>query len=196
MNNIKLIAVIIISHLFFVSCNDDDNIETLPANLGIYELQSLESSIEMDLDYDGIASTDFKEELQLLWFSFPFRQEHHHLELYESQTKGKYWLETEGMPRDDYNGFHQDLNYRFKPQGRTHSLFIENEEIVSFVEDEPYFNHLDPTDILGQSRPYLIEFDTSDKITMELTQHFYDHMIDEWIEVSLIAKFNKKEENL
>jgi hypothetical protein len=196
MKNLKIIISVALINLFFVSCNDDDTIESLPKNLGVYELQSLESNKEIDLDYDGVASTDFKHELQLLWFSVPFRQQLHHLELLESETKGKYWLRTDGIPRDDYNGPYQDFNVRFKFEGRSSYVYIENGEIVSFEELEPYLDPLDPDDILGKPRPYSINFDTDDNITMEMTQYFYDIQLEEWTQVNLVAKFDKIQENL
>jgi hypothetical protein len=196
MSNVKIIMVIILTNLFIVSCNDNDNIEPLPANLGIYELQSLKSNIAMDLDYDGFDSTDFKQELQLWWFSIPQRQTYDHVKLLESNINGKYWVRTLGIPRDDHDDNDPDPSFRFKPDARTHYLYIENGQIVSFEEQKPSFDPFDPDDILGKARPYLLSFDTETKITMEMTQYFYDYRINEWTQVSLVAKFDKIADNL
>jgi hypothetical protein len=196
MKHLKIIIAIALCSLFLVSCGNDDNVVTLPPNLGIYELQSLESDVAMDLDYDGLAATDFKQELQLWWFSIPYRQQYAPLAIYKSDTNGRYLVRTLGMPRDDHDENDPDPSFRFKPADGIHSLFIENGEIVSFEVQEPFVNYHDPNDVLGQQRPYLIQFDSDNEVTMKLTQYFYDYTIDEWTQVNLVAKFDKIEDDL
>jgi hypothetical protein len=196
MKHLKIIIAIALCSLFLVSCGNDDNVVTLPPNLGIYELQSLESDVAMDLDYDGLAAKDFKQELQLWWFSIPYRQQYAPLAIYKSDTNGRYLVRTLGMPRDDHDENDPDPSFRFKPADGIHSLFIENGEIVSFEVQEPFVNYHDPNDVLGQQRPYLIQFDSDNEVTMKLTQYFYDYTIDEWTQVNLVAKFDKIEDDL
>lgn len=189
----KTLLIFIVSTLFFLSCSKEDAIKKLPANLGDYSLKSLVSDTAMDLDYDGVARTDFKEELQLWWFSIPFRQSLIPFELKKSSVEGRYLVLTEGLPRDDHDWYDPDPSFRFKPADGIHSLYIENGEIISFEFQEPFVDNLDPNAALGQQRPYLIQFDSDSEVTMKFTQYFYDYITDEWIPVDLVARFEKVE---
>jgi len=191
MKTIKVLTVLILISLFLSSCNNDDTLESPPANLGIYTLKSFQSNVAMDLDYDGVASVDFKEELQLWWFTFPNRSRLYHLEILPSPRDGKYLLITDGMPRDDHDDRYPDPHSRFKQADGIHALFIRNNEIISYEFQEPFVDRFDPNVALGQQRPYFIQFDSDHEITMKLTQYFYDYISDEWIQVDLLAKFDK-----
>ena len=53
--------------LLICSCEQDDDIPKTHPNLGEYNLISLKSNIALDLNYDGIQSTDFKQELSMYY---------------------------------------------------------------------------------------------------------------------------------
>lgn len=191
MKILKTLTTLLLCNLLLLSCNKNDDIEPLPANLGNYTLKSFQSNVAMDLDYDGVASSDFKEELQLWWFTFPNRNRLYHLEIMPSLYEGKYLLLTEGMPRDDHDYTDPDPSFRFKPADGIHTLEIRDDEIISYEFQEPFVDSFVPNAALGQQRPYLIQFDSDHEITMKITQHFYNYITDEWMPVDLEAKFDK-----
>jgi hypothetical protein len=95
------------------------------------------------------------------------------------------------MPRDDNDDADPDPSFRFREADGIHVLGIRNNEIISYEFQEPFVDHFDPNTALGQQRPYFIQFDSYHEITMKSTQYFYDYISDEWIQVDLLAKFDK-----
>jgi hypothetical protein len=177
--------------LLLFSCNNDDNIIELHPNLGTYKLVSLTSNIAMDLNFDTVASKDFKSELDIYFLGR--RKPRHALELVESTTANEAFFYL-GIPRDGYHPWQTYIEQRFGVGDYSKSLIFINEmpEIrhtfsnISFPRDSAWIvNDRNPY-------PYEVVFNNDQKTTIKVVQKFYDITDENWVITNLVGVFEKK----
>jgi hypothetical protein len=177
------------------SCSSDNETIVDHPNLGDYDLHSFTSNVAMDLDYDGIESTDFKAELDWLYFnnrllntSLPMviRNAHHHnyddIEVLVANNMG--------MPRDDYHPLSPHINVRFKGDDRVKLLEIKENEVLNiFYPDSSPDHEINLPDVNS------FVLNDNNTVTVDMSQRFFDLLEDEWKQVELVAVYKKIEDS-
>lgn len=174
------------------SCNNEEDENPHP-NLGNYKLNSLTSNVAIDLNYDDIATKDFKEELSI-YFLGPSKPRNA-LELVASYEKSR-WFFYLGIPKDsDYPDRIDDiaLNLRYGVGDYSKNIVLNN--------GKPKIMHFFNNNIKGDSTwlvnnkypyPYKMVLNNDNKVTINVAQKFYDLFKEEWIFVDLVGVFEKK----
>lgn len=188
-----VITVIATSGLFFTGCSTDDS-KPPHANLGDYKIVSLTSSDSIDLDYDGIASTDFLEELKRYWFENSFtRVGTIHLRLlhYRELSANEISFRLPSIPRDSYHIDHVSLDYRFKWDDGTKIITVspDGTNVINYHTPSPDIDR--PEYIWAVPIPQSIVFNDANTVTVVTKQRFYDHLSQEWIPVELTGVFTR-----
>ncbi|GAL88967.1 hypothetical protein JCM19538_1956 [Jejuia pallidilutea] len=164
-------------------------------NIGKYRLTSLISNIALDLNYDNIKSTDFKQELSVFFnnpiFSPKFALRLNEIIVYDDTLAFELLL-----PGD---GYYQELEYldlRFAVQNYSKAVVVEDSNFVKITHHSDF--DLDGISDTAQEiidgnypYPYHLEFNSDSKVTVYIKQNFFDLEKDEWVLVELVGVFEK-----
>ncbi|KQS53289.1 MAG: hypothetical protein DCE86_18215 [Flavobacteriaceae bacterium] len=178
----------LITTLILFSCNSDD---LIPVNqyLGNYKLTALTSNIPLDLNYDNIATLNFKNELNIYFLGN--RKPLHDLQFVKSSVSNEWFLRL-GLPKDNYNPEQTIIELRYGTGDYSKSIIFDNNTptIIHnysdlFVADSLWLvNNKYPY-------PYQLNFYDNNKVTIKIKQKFYNNINSEWVVSELIAKYEK-----
>ncbi len=200
--NLAKLSLIILS-IFVISCNGDDNEIGVNDFKGFYKIESISSSIPIDLNSDGSKTTDYLQEIKSNYISFngneiDFR--------YDNELIPNFAV---ARPTKNQSNYTQFLDIRF-PTQRIDSIFQGNNNFA--IRNMEYNNihtafiyKLTNNDVEIESDPFN-EFEYYDirnfkinrinKFEFEISFDFkvYDFTENEWIETNLSSKYIKTAE--
>lgn len=177
--------------LLITSCKKDDAVFVHP-NLGDYKLKSLTSNIPLDLNFDNIQSTDFKQELSMYIGSF--RAPSVDMQLVESYYNSDEWyFHLGGIPKDSYHDHLELLDFRLR-YGDYSKIIILNDNVISHI-DHVYSDLFvaDSTWLLENKYPYPYNIELINDVTVnvKISQLYFDTFTNEWVDVDILGVFEK-----
>lgn len=182
----KILFLISIFTLF--SCNSDEDIPT-NQYLGNYKLTALTSNIPLDLNFDNIATTNFKNELSIYFLgsSKPL----HELQFVQTNVR-KEWYFRLGLPKDNYHPDQNFIEQRFGTGDYSKSVVFNN-NTPTIIHNYSDLFVADSIWLIENKYPYPYElnFYNNNKATIKIKQKFYDNSNMEWVETELIAEYEK-----
>jgi hypothetical protein len=183
-------AYIYITAILFLlsSCIKEDSVDLNP-NIGNYTLASLTSNIELDLNFDKKASTDFKSELDVYFLGFS--KPRNALEFVQSPIVNE-WFFRLGLPRDSYHPDKVYFESRYGTGDYSKTLLLKN----NLIHIEHIYSNTFPRDstwLVDNNYPYPhdVVFNDDNKVTIKVIQKFYDTTNEKWVEPDLVGVFEK-----
>lgn len=173
--------LILFTLILFLSCDNNDKITEQTSELvGNYKFVSLTSDTALDLNLDGLATTDFKAELE------DFYNTNFHPAMRVKEAPNDYLLEII-IPKPSFYPEYND--YEITYLSRSHNAYItyrknKNQLIYSVGNDEEY-QLLHGSPIIKD-----IKILPNNQIRVDCTQRFYHHP-DGWFDTYLIGIYEK-----
>lgn len=185
------LVIMVLSLLALLSCNKDE--ESIPhPNIGNYKLMSLTSNTALDLNYDNIKSTDFKQELSIFYNNSILSPK---FDLRLNSSIGDYnnIFFHLLLPGDIYYPELQILDLRYAIQNYSKSIIVEGDKFVSITHHLWDSSETPAQEIIDGNYPYPyhLEFNSDTKVTVYVKQNFFDLEKDEWVLVELLGVFEK-----
>lgn len=181
--------------LSFTACEKEEAIKKESPYVGYWKLESLTSNVPIDLNEDGIAERDFKNELYY-FFEIDSRMigQDLNIEIWESfSINNRLNLTTWHMPVDAFRPFPYDnpIMIRWKGDYTWKTLDFENDQLIRFEQENPWNEPDSPG--ARQAWPKYTSYNFIDDNNLEILidQKFYDVSIDEWTAVKMVAIFSK-----
>jgi hypothetical protein len=178
----------IIAILILFSCNSDENI-TENQYLGNYKLINLTSNIPIDLNFDNIATTNFKNELNIYFLgnSKPL----HDLQFVKFSLSNE-WFFRLGLPKDNYHPDQNFIEQRYGTGDYSKSVLLNN-NTVSIIHNYSDLFVVDSTWLVENKYPYpyKVDFYDNNKVIIKIKQKFFDNINGEWVDIELIGNYER-----
>lgn len=195
---------LIILSTFAISCNSDDNEIEINDFKGIYKIKSISSSLPIDLNNDGLKTTDYLQEIKSKFINYNGKE---HDFRYDNELRPNFAV-ARPTKRHESN-FTQFLDIRFPTQHidsifqgndnfaitnmrydniQTHFIYkLTNNDVEIESDSANEFEYYDITNF---------EISRINKDEFEISFDFkvYDFTENEWIETNLNSKYIKTAE--
>lgn len=176
--------------LSFTACEKEEAIKKESPYVGFWKLESLTSNVAIDLNEDGIAERDFKNEIDSFFgrnYGIPGRD--HVIEIFQSYSdNNKLQILTPHMPIDD---FRPSAITRFRGDYVWKTLYFENNQLIRFEQANPYNEPDSPGAKEAWAKYTSYNFIDDNNLEILIVQKFYDVSIGEWTAVKIVAVFSK-----
>ncbi|RNI28700.1 hypothetical protein [Rufibacter latericius] len=182
----------LISFLAFPSCSDDEEQDARPSIAGFYQFVSVTSATAVDLNKDGVASTNLMQEIEDYDFNYPFAK----LELRPTKynTENHKLLDI-SFPHPNLTPY-TDINSQAIVLHTTNSLngtgytytYDEKTKAIGIVrpanhaQTEAEWGRLNSLTVLG-----------TNQLTAKVTKDYYDFQINGWRELNITVVYEKVE---
>jgi len=200
MKKILPILNLIILSIIVISCNSDDNEIEINDFKGYYKIKSIKSSLPIDLNNDGLKTTDYLQEIKASYTSYNGNEIDFK---YDNELIPNFAV---ARPTKNQSNYTQFLDIRF-PSQRIDSIFqgndnfaITNMEYKNIltaliykltnnnveIESDP-FNEFEYYDI----KNFEISRINKDEFRTSFDFKVYDFTENEWIETNLSSRYIK-----
>jgi len=198
-NTISLLSLIILS-LFVVSCTSDDNDIEVNDFKGYYKIKSISSSLPVDLNNDGLQTTDYLQEIKSIYISYNGKEIDYR---YDNEVRPNF---AEARPTKNQTNNTPFLDIQF-PTQRIDSIFQGNDNFAILNMEYTTMHtaliyKLTNNDIAIETDPF-DEFEyygiknfvitRINKAEFEISFDFkvYDFTESKWIETNLSSQYTK-----
>lgn len=204
MKKISSKLTLIILSILAISCNSDDNEIEINDFKGIYKIKSISSSLPIDLNNDGLKTTDYLQEIKSIFIKYNGKE---HDFRYDNELSQNFAV---ARPTKRYkSNFTQFLDIRF-PIQHIDSIFQGNDNFaitnMRYDNIRTYFIYKLTNNDVEIERDSAIEFEYYDITNFEISRinkdefeisfdfKVYDFTENEWIETNLNSKYIKNAE--
>ncbi|WP_282019204.1 hypothetical protein [Salegentibacter mishustinae] len=194
---------LIILSIFAISCSSDDNEIEINDFKGYYKIESISSSIPIDLNNDGLKTTDYLQEIKSNFIKYN-GQEHDFR--YDNESIANF---AEARPTKNQSNYAQFLDIRF-PIQHIDSIFQGNDNFaisnMRYDNIRTYFIYKLTNNDVEIERDSAPEFEYYDITNFEISRinkeefeiffdfKVYDFTENEWVETNLNSRYIKTAE--
>lgn len=204
MKTFKLNAILFLVSIVFISCNSKDDEIIINDFKGLYKIKSIQSSLKIDLNNDGIQSNDYLQEIKSSYKSYNGEI----IDYGYDNEKVSSFAEARPTKSQTQNNT-QFLDLRF-PIQRIDSIYLGNDKFVisnmeygkmytGFIYKLSNNNVSIESDSFKHFDFYKIEdfkIDRLNKKEFEISFNFkvYDFTVDKWVKTNVHTVYEKIEE--
>lgn len=181
--------------LSFTACEKEEAVKKKLPYVGYWKLESFTSNVAIDLNEDGIAERDFKNEIDYFFGrNYGIQGRDHVIEIFESyDDNSRLYILSPHMPIDAFRPFPYDNPrvIRFRGDYTWKTLYFENNELIRFEQANPFNEPDSPGAREAWAKYTSYNFIDDNNVEILIDQKFYDVSIDEWTAVKIVAVFSK-----
>ncbi|WP_207434047.1 hypothetical protein [Sabulibacter ruber] len=185
------LALALFALLAFPSCSDDDAEDQIPSIAGFYQFVSIESATAVDLNQDGVASTNLLAEIEDYNFSYPEAN----LELRPTKYNNTHYkLIDIFFPHPnlvlDITTGQEVMMYTKNALNGTGYTYNYNER-TSAVEIIRSANHQETEQEWGRLNSLTVV--RSNQLEANISKKYYDFQTQNWVTLNITAVYEKVE---